>query len=131
MACKPQPAFDDRCAMLHARVCYVAMRDGFADRQFGMAINQVDLGRTWMDFTLTAWRAEAMLGYGLTRLETAQLFKVWWHIGRLLGIDPRLIEGITDLDQAARVDALFQAVADDLRIPPAPSPIRSSVAPSN
>lgn len=96
--------------LLHARVRYVAMRDGFADRQFGMAINQVDLGRTWMDFTLTAWRAEGMLGYGLTRLETAQLFKVWWHIGHLLGVDARLIEGITDLEQAARVDALFQAV---------------------
>lgn len=67
-----------------------------------------------MDFTLTSWRAEAAMGYGLTTREEASLYRYWWHIGYLLGIDPRLIEGISSHDQAGRIDALLQAVTGPL-----------------
>ena len=76
--------------------------------------NQVDLARTWMDFTVTSLRAEEAMGFGLTTSETATLYRYWWLLGHLLGIDARLIAGISTNDQARRVDWLLQAVTGPL-----------------
>ena len=37
--------------------------------------NQVDLARTWMDFTVTSLQAEESMGFGLTTSETATLYR--------------------------------------------------------
>jgi len=96
--------------LLHALKRNVARSRGFDEGAFGAPINQVDLARTWMDFTLTSLRAEENMGFGLTTNEAATLYKYWWLIAHLLGIDARLVEGIASNDQAARVDELLQAV---------------------
>ena len=75
-----------------------------------LAINQIDLARTWMDFTLTSYRAEQAMGFDRTPSEVAAAYRYWWHVAHLLGLDPRLIEGVSSHEQAARVDALLQAV---------------------
>jgi hypothetical protein len=54
------------------------------------------------------------MGFGLTSRELATLYRYWWHVGHLLGIDPRLIEGIASHEQASRVDDLLQAVTGPL-----------------
>jgi hypothetical protein len=52
--------------------------------------------------------------FGLTTSETATLYRYWWLVGHLLGIDARLIDGIATNEQADRVDGLLQAVTGPL-----------------
>jgi hypothetical protein len=77
-----------------------------------------------MDFTLTSLRAEEQMGFGLTTNESATLYRYWWLIAHLLGIDARLVEGIAGHDQAARVDELLQAVTG----PPIPESAQLAAA---
>jgi hypothetical protein len=100
--------------MLHAHMRHLARTRGFDESAYGAPINQVDLARTWMDFTITSFTAEEIMGLGLTTGETADLFRYWWLVGHLLGIEPELIEGIQTIDQARRVDDMFQAVTGPL-----------------
>lgn len=100
--------------MLHARMRRLARSRGFDEATHGVAINQVDLARTWMDFTLTSFRAEQMMGFSLTSRETASMYRYWWLIAHLLGVDARLVEGITSNEEAARVDAVLQCVTGPL-----------------
>ena len=110
--------------LLHAQKRNVARRRGFDEAAFGAPINQVDLARTWMDFTLTSLRAEEQMGFGLTTNEAATLYKYWWLLAHLLGIDARLVEGLAGNDQAARVDELLQAVTG----PPIPESAQLAAA---
>jgi hypothetical protein len=110
--------------LLHAQKRDVARRRGYDEAAFGAPINQVDLARTWMDFTLTSLHAEEQMGFGLTTNESATLYKYWWLLAHLLGIDARLVEGIASNDQAARVDELLQAVTG----PPIPESAQLAAA---
>jgi hypothetical protein len=103
-----------RVRMLHANMRHLARTRGFDEAAYGAPINQVDLARTWMDFTVTSLRAEQAMGFGLTTGETATLYRYWWLLAHLLGIDPRLVQGISSNDQATRADELFQAVTGPL-----------------
>ena len=96
--------------MLHAHMRRLARTRGYDEAAFGAPINQVDLARTWMDFTVTSYGFEEMLGYGYTASELATLYRYWQFAANVLGIDHRLVEGISNNEQAGRVDDLFQAV---------------------
>ncbi|MCX7567934.1 oxygenase MpaB family protein [Sulfitobacter sp. F26169L] len=100
--------------MLHAKVRFYAAKGDYDASRYGVAINQVDLGRTWMDFTRTSWQAEDSLGFALTGQEIDRLYRFWGYIGRLLGVDARLISGITTHAAARRVDEMFDAVTGPL-----------------
>jgi len=100
--------------MLHANMRRLVRSRGFDEGAYGAPINQVDLARTWIDFTVTSLKAEESMGFGLTTSETAALYRYWWLLGHLLGIDARLIEGISSNEQARRVDELLQAVTGPL-----------------
>ncbi|MCW2669102.1 MAG: hypothetical protein JWO27_999 [Frankiales bacterium] len=100
--------------LLHANMRRLVRSRGFDESAYGTPINQVDLARTWMDFTITSLRAEELMGFGLTTSETASLYRCWWLLGHQLGIDARLIEGISSHEQARRVDELLQAVTGPL-----------------
>jgi hypothetical protein len=103
-----------RVRMLHADMRRLVRLRGFDEIAYGTPINQIDLARTWMDFTVTSLKAEESMGFGLTTRETATLYRYWRLIGHLLGIDDRLIEGISTHEQAGRVDELLQAVTGPL-----------------
>jgi hypothetical protein len=96
--------------MLHAHMRCLARTRGYDEAAFGAPINQVDLARTWMDFTVTSYGFEEMIGYGYTASELTTLYRYWQFAANLLGIDHRLVEGISDNEQARRVADLFQAV---------------------
>lgn len=113
--------------LLHANMRRVVRQRGYDEAGYGAPINQVDLARTWMDFTLTSFAAEEKMGFALTGSETAQLYRYWWHAGHLLGIDPSLIEGIASNDQAKRVDDLMQAVTGPL-IPESQALAKATIA---
>jgi hypothetical protein len=100
--------------MLHADMRRRVRSRGYDERAHGTPINQVDLARTWMDFTVTSLQAEESMGFGLTRGEASTLYRYWWLVGHQLGIDARLIEGISSDEQAHRVDELLQAVTGPL-----------------
>jgi hypothetical protein len=111
-----QPGYEAtlQVRLLHANMRRLVRSRGYDERAYGTPINQVDLARTWMDFTVTTLQAEASMGFGLTTSEAATLYRYWWLVGHLLGIDARLIEGITSNEQARRVDELLQAVTGPL-----------------
>ncbi|AQA04122.1 hypothetical protein BVC93_18695 [Mycobacterium sp. MS1601] len=94
--------------ILHANMRRLARSRGFDEARHGVAINQVDLARTWLDFTYTSLRAEEIMGFSLTSRETRSIYSYWWLLAHLLGVDPRLVQGISNNEQAARVDALLQ-----------------------
>lgn len=100
--------------MLHAQMRRLARTRGYDEAAFGAPINQVDLTRTWMDFTVTSYRAEGLMGFDLNSSEQHSLYRYWWYIGHVLGIDARLIEGIADNEQAKRVDDLLETVTGPL-----------------
>lgn len=100
--------------MLHARMRHLARTRGFDEAAYGAPINQVDLARTWMDFTVTSIDAEAQMGLSLTTAEMASLYRYWWVVAHVLGIDPELVEGLQNNEQARRVDAMLQAVTGPL-----------------
>jgi hypothetical protein len=96
--------------MLHAHMRRLARHRGYDEAAYGAPINQVDLARTWMDFTVTSFGFEEMLGFGYTASELATLYRYWQLAAHVLGIDHRLVEGISNNEQARRVDDLLQAV---------------------
>lgn len=96
--------------LLHAHMRRIAVERGYEPERFGAPINQVDIGRTWMDFTLISYAAEEEFGFGLTTREQDSLYRYWWYVGHLLGLDPRLVQGVTSNEAAKRVDDLFQTV---------------------
>lgn len=100
--------------MLHAHMRHLARTRGFDEAAFGAPINQVDLARTWMDFTVTSFRAEQIMGLATTTAEAAGMYRYWWVVAHLLGIEPELVEGLETDEQALRVDGMLQAVTGPL-----------------
>jgi len=107
--------------LLHARI-----RNGLArarPRAEVLPLHQVDLARTWLDFTLVTVQAAATIGMDLTHEEQRTLYRFWQHLGRLLGIgdgaDPGLLRGVLDGDSATRLERRVAAVtgppSDDSR----------------
>jgi hypothetical protein len=95
--------------MLHASMRRLVRMKNFDVASYGLPINQVDLARTWMDFTKTSFKAEDIMGYGLMIDEEAELYHYWAYLAHLLGIDPRLVQGLSSSTQAERVDNLLEA----------------------
>jgi hypothetical protein len=73
-------------------------------------VNQVDLARTWMEFTRTSFMAEEKIGFAMTVGETAVMYRYWWYLGYLLGIDERLYHGVKNNEECGRIDEMLQAV---------------------
>lgn len=93
-----------RVRLMHARVRAKALRDGWETERWGLPINQADLARTWLAFTIVPFRGLAdVLGIGLSADEELQLYRYWRHIGRLLGVDDEVIGQIRDHGDAAKL----------------------------
>ncbi|MBC9715120.1 DUF2236 domain-containing protein [Streptomyces sp. TRM66268-LWL] len=98
--------------LLHARVRAVVRGQGWDEDVWGAPISQVELVRTWLDFTLVSYRALAVMGYDFTDEELTDVYRRWHHQGRLLGIDDTFYGDITDHDQAARLAELIAMTED-------------------
>lgn len=106
-----------RIRLVHARARLAALGNGYDPATHGLPVNQADLLRTWLAFTHTSFRAEAVLGYTWTEAELEGLYRYWQHIAHLLGIEPHLVEHVTG--PAAASDVHRQLAAPH-RPPPAP-----------
>ncbi|MFD5148649.1 oxygenase MpaB family protein [Streptomyces sp. NPDC058401] len=90
--------------LVHARARLAALANGYDPAVHGSPINQADLLRTWLAFTHTSFRAEAMIGYTWTESELAVLYRYWQHIAHLMGIEPHLVAHLTGPAAAAEAD---------------------------
>lgn len=123
--------------LLHARVRASARSHGWDADRWGLPVNQADVARTWLDFTLVPFTFLEAVGYRLTPEEQSRLYRYWWYVGHLLGLDEECFLGVEDharagellelLDSAtappdehsrALVGALFDAATADLAAVP-------------
>ncbi|HTA38164.1 MAG TPA: oxygenase MpaB family protein, partial [Candidatus Acidoferrales bacterium] len=95
--------------LLHARVRNAALRHGWDTAGWGTPINQVDLARTWLDFTLTPYRTLTAFGFDFTDGELRDAYHLWQYLAYLLGIDPEIYRNV-----AARTDVADHAEARKL-----------------
>src|SRR5260221_2260172 len=94
--------------LLHARMRSSALKHGWDAGEWGVPISQVDVARTWLDFTLTPSRALAALGIELTQAEQNSLYQYWHYIAYLLGLeDNSFYRDVTDHDSARELRHLF------------------------
>lgn len=94
--------------LLHARIRSSALKRGWDAAEWGIPINQVDIARTWLDFTLKSFGAIAALGIELTKAEQNSLYQYWHYIGYLLGLeDESFYQDVTDHDSAEELAHLL------------------------
>jgi hypothetical protein len=55
--------------LLHARMRSSALKNGWDAAEWGVPISQVDVARTWLDFTLTPSRAPGRMSLLLNRVQ--------------------------------------------------------------
>lgn len=106
---------------------------GGGPEAYGEPINSIDMLRTWFDFTFVPYRGLDGMGYSLTDDQIRDVYRFWHAVGGLLGIPSDLLEGMDDhasseevvdairavagtpnADSQALVDALVDAVSDQL-----------------
>jgi hypothetical protein len=76
-----------------------------------VAVNQVEMARTWLDFTYMPIRALAALGFEFTDAELRDLYSYWHYVAHLLGIDPVLYRSVTDHAAAGALFDLIDRIA--------------------
>jgi hypothetical protein len=86
--------------LLHARVRATALKHGWDSEEWGVPINQVDIARTWLDFTLVPQLAMEKLGIVFSEEEQHAIYRYWWYIAYLLGLDERFYLAYGDNTQA-------------------------------
>ncbi|WP_460072946.1 oxygenase MpaB family protein [Streptomyces sp. YKOK-I1] len=99
--------------LMHARVRATQTKHGYDTEALGTPINQVDLVRTWLDFTYSPLRALQTLGITFTDEELAGLYGYWQYVAHLLGVDPALYRSINDHQQAGEWYAAIDAISGE------------------
>ncbi|WP_275006204.1 oxygenase MpaB family protein [Promicromonospora iranensis] len=97
--------------LLHARVRATATAHGWDAGQWGVPINQADVARTWLDFTVVPFTFLEGIGYRLTDEEQSRLYRYWWYVGHLLGLDEEFFLGIEDHQQAGELLDLLDSTS--------------------
>ncbi|MFE4915192.1 oxygenase MpaB family protein [Streptomyces sp. NPDC056652] len=88
--------------LLHARMRMAALQHGWDSAEWGTPISQVDVARTWLDFTLTPFHALATAGIELTGAEDRDLYAYWSYVAHLLGLEESFYAEAVDA-RSARV----------------------------
>jgi hypothetical protein len=98
--------------MLHARVRAGLLRKGWDRAWLGMPISQLDMARTWLDFTTVPLIALGRIGIEFSDREVADIYRLWQLVAHQLGIDPRLYGRARDqASGAALLDLIDSANA--------------------
>jgi hypothetical protein len=97
--------------LLHARVRASAMAHGWDADRWGVPINQADVARTWLDFTVVPFTFLQGVGYQLTDEEQSRLYRYWWYVGHLLGLDEDFFLGTEDHAQAGELLDLLDSTS--------------------
>ncbi|MFI6428308.1 oxygenase MpaB family protein [Promicromonospora sp. NPDC050880] len=89
--------------LLHARVRASATAHGWDAGRWGVPINQADIARTWLDFTVVPFAFLEGVGYRLTPDEQSRLYRYWWYVGHLLGLDETFFLDVEEHAQAGEL----------------------------
>ena len=96
--------------LLHARVRKTLMDRGWTANGSQVPINQAQMIRTWLDFTLVGFRALQKMGFEFSAEEQRPIYLMWRLIGVLLGIDKRILSLLQDAQSAqVLIDILDEA----------------------
>lgn len=92
--------------LLHARIRASLLQRGWKDPDGHQAvpIDQWQMLRTWLDFTVVPFEALGRIGMDLSSLQRQQLYDAWRVLGHLLGIDDAILAKVTE--HAAALDLL-------------------------
>lgn len=82
--------------LLHARVRAGMISKGWDTTRQGVPISQLDLVRTWLDFTYVPFSALQKVGITFAEDELCDLYHLWQRVAHLLGIEPRYFRNVTD-----------------------------------
>lgn len=93
----------------HARMRAMSLTDWDMGAP-GLPIGQLDMARTWLGFTLVAYRALAAVGIQISPEEERRLYQYWSYAAHLLGLDERLHKGVADHAGARRLQDLLDSV---------------------
>lgn len=99
--------------MLHARVRAGLLRQGWNIDEKGMPISQLDLARTWLDFTYIPFAALQKIGIDFADHELADLYAMWRVIAHQLGISEKLYGNVVDHASAATLLEKIDAVTGE------------------
>lgn len=99
--------------MLHARVRAGLLRQGWNVDEKGMPISQLDLARTWLDFTYIPFTALQKIGIDFAGEELADLYAMWRVIAHQLGISEKLYGDVVDQASAAKLLRKIDAVTGE------------------
>jgi hypothetical protein len=95
--------------ILHARIRAAALKAGWDTSAWGIPINQVDMARTWLDFSHLSLVILKKLGFTFPPKQVRDHYRTWCLIGQLLGIDPTLTIGLRTEVTAANWLSLIDA----------------------
>jgi len=95
--------------MLHARVRNGILRKDWNVAELGMPISQIDLARTWLDFTYVPFRALESVGITFTPEEIRDMYALWHLIAHQLGVAPELYRLAYDQPSGAELLSLIDA----------------------
>ncbi|ATB31081.1 oxygenase MpaB family protein [Melittangium boletus] len=105
--------------LLHARVRATTLKHGWEREQWGVPISQVDVARTWLDFNVVPLRALETMGITLTPARQQALYRHWWYVGHLLGLDEGFFLPVRDHADAGElldlVDSTIQPPDENSR----------------
>jgi hypothetical protein len=84
--------------LLHARVRASLMQRGWRspDGHEVVPIDQLQMLRTWLDFTVVPFEAWNRIGFALSAQQMQRLYAAWRLVGHLLGLDAALLATVTD-----------------------------------
>lgn len=88
--------------LIHAKVRAHLLRKNDANTNQHIPIDQRQLVRTWLDFSVVSTKALELLGISWTESEKANVAALWQLVGALLGIHPRVMSDLSLPGQAER-----------------------------
>jgi len=106
-----------RLRLVHARARTAARRHGHDEQRHGTAINQIDLVRTWLAFTLSSLRAQANLGFAQSDASIEETYGYWQQLAHLLGISSELVAGVRTHADAEQLEAMVMATSGPCEAP--------------
>lgn len=85
---------------MHAHVRRVHQNRGLDYSAWGAPISQLDMLRTWLDFTYIPYQGLRTMGWFPNDQQIQDIFYLWRVVGRLIGIDDDLMEGLNDIESS-------------------------------
>ena len=86
--------------LLHARIRANLIKRGDSPFDTCIPIDQRQLLRTWLDFTVVSFQSLERIGFKFDAQQLSSLYAMWHLVGRLLGIESSTLSLVTDHDAA-------------------------------